>query len=347
MKITAPISRIDEIGPLAEAGVDEFYCGVVPREWVDRFRTSATNRRIFGNLQSYDDLAAAVEAAHGRGRSMFLVLNAQHYAGEQMDALLELARRFDEAGGDAVIVGDVSLLGLLAAGGFRFGLHVSSILSCRNSAAARFYKELGATRVIFPRDVTLDEIAEVAAAVPGIEYEAFILNDGCVFEEGTCHTIHLPSRLGGPICLDRWDGDFTRTDGKAVEAAAIEHNEAQYKNWLWYRFGCGFSVSEQGYPFGPCGVCAMPRLRRAGLHSVKIAGREAATGRKLKSVELVKSVLAAMDTHGGAEAATMAFAQDLRKRPDLCASGYMCYYREVLDGASSAAGGKGRSGPCP
>lgn len=336
MKITAPISRIDEIRPLAAAGADEFYCGVVPREWVDRFRTSATNRRIFGNLQSFDDLSAAVETAHECGSKMFLVLNAQHYAGEQLDALLDLAGRFDAMGGDAVIVGDVSLLGLLAAGGYRFGIHVSSILSCRNAAAAAFYERLGATRIIFPRDVTLNEIEQVVRAVPGMEFEAFVLNDGCVFEEGTCHTIHLPGRLGGPICLDKWEGKYTRTDGKPVDTEAIERNEEGYRRWLWYRFGCGFSVTEEGYPFGPCGVCAMPRFAAAGLHSVKIAGREAATQRKLKSVELVRSVRDRMRAAGGDEVRTMAFAQGLRKRPDLCGSGYMCYYREVLHTLSPA-----------
>lgn len=326
MKITAPISRIEEIEPLARAGADELYCGVVPREWVERFGTGATNRRIFGNLSSYDELRAAVDAAHAAGSALFMVMNAQHYAGEQLDALVELAGRFDALGGDALIVGDVTLLALLGRQGLRCGLHVSSVMSCRNTEAARVHRDLGASRIVLPRDVTLAEVERMARALPDLEFEAFVLNDGCVFEEGACHTLHLPSRLGGPICLDRYGGAVVRTDGRAPDEEAIAHNEARYKDWLWYRFGCGFSVTEEGYPYGPCGLCAMPAFQAAGVASVKVAGREAATARKIRSVEMVASV---RDRLAGDPGDLMRYARGLRGGEDRCAPGYMCYYREV------------------
>ena len=78
MKITAPISKVSEIAQLALAGADEFYCGVVPPAWVERFNNAATSRRLFSNLQSLDELAAAVEAAHGCERPLSLALNGQH-----------------------------------------------------------------------------------------------------------------------------------------------------------------------------------------------------------------------------------------------------------------------------
>lgn len=329
MKIVAPISSPDEVAPLAEAGADEFYCGIVPREWTDRFNNSGVNRRIFGNLSSFEQLSSVIEQAHQRRRSVSLVLNAPHYSEEHMLALLELSTRFAELGGDALIVGDVGLLALLAEEGPRIRLHVSSVLACRNAEAAAFYAGLGARRVIFPRDVTLAEMADVAAANADTEFEAFVLNDGCVFEEGTCHTIHLPGRLGGPICLDRYSSGYARADGavlSASEAAALAANDARYEEWLWYRFGCGFSVTEEGYPFGPCGLCAIPEMALHGLTAIKIAGREAALPRKLKSVEMVRSVRDAMARGNDA----VALARGIRRRPDLCDSGYMCYYREVL-----------------
>lgn len=340
MKIVAPISKVDEVAPLAAAGVDEFYCGIVPSDWTERFGSSGVNRRIFGNLTTYDDLQAAADAAHAAGASMSLVMNAQHYAEEHMAALLDLAGRFAAMGGDALIVGDAGLLALLAEEGPDIRLHVSSLLSCRNAEAASLYRSLGARRVIFPRDVTLAEMAAAAAANPGLEFEAFVLNDGCVFEEGTCHTIHLPGRLGGPICLDRYGSDYQRLDGRTAtpsETAALAANDERYEQWLWFRFGCGFSVTEDGYPFGPCGLCALPFLAEHGLTAVKIAGREAALPRKLKSVEMVRAVRDRALAASAAEVA--AFAQGLRRRPDLCAGGYMCYYREVLDSPAPAAAG--------
>lgn len=315
---------------MLEAGADELYCGIVPADWTERFRSSGVNRRIFGNMQSYDDLAVVVDTAHRHRRPVSLVLNAQHYAEEHMAALLDLAGRFAAMGGDALIVGDIGLLSLLAEEGPGIRLHASSLLACRNPQAAALHRDLGAARVIFPRDVTVAEMAGVAAFHPGLELEAFVLNDGCVFEEGTCHTIHLPGRLGGPICLDRYDTEYRRIDGRPVgagEAAALAANEERYAEWLWFRFGCGFSVTEDGYPYGPCGLCALPALAAAGIAAVKIAGREAALPRKLKSVEMVRRARDAL-LDGGDVAA---LARGLRKRPDLCDQGYMCYYREVLD----------------
>ncbi len=341
MKIAAPISAVEEIAPLAAAGADEFYCGVVPEDWVGRFGTASVSRRIFANLTSYDALERAVASVKGLGRHLSLTLNAQQYSGAQLAALMELAGRFDDMGGDAVIVGEVSLLDAIAGAGFGFRVYVSSILSCRNAEAARFYRELGAERVIFPRDVTLEEMARIAAAAPALEYEAFVLNDGCVFEEGVCHTLHLPTRLGGPICLDAYRSRHARADGKGLSegvARALADNEASYRAWLWYRFGCGFSVTAEGYPFGPCGLCAMPAMARMGITALKVVGREAPTERKLRSVELVAAVRARM-AEASEEAEVALFARGLRAREELCDEGYMCYYREVLEADARPAAG--------
>lgn len=328
MRITAPVSRVEEVEVLAAAGADEFYCGVVPPDWVARFGSGAVNRRLFANLKDYAELAEAVAAAHGAGRRLALVLNAQHYAAEQVPALIEMAQRFDGLGGDALIVGDLGVLALIAQAGVRARLHVSSVATCRNAEAARFAQTLGAHRLILPRDVSLDEAGRLARQCPDLEVEAFVLNDGCAYEEGLCQTIHLPQKLGGPICLDRYTPTYTRRDGAALSDAerfALEQNDAAYRRWLWYRTGCGYSVTAAGLPYGPCGLCAMPALAGAGIAAVKIAGREAPTQRKLQSVRLVADV---RDRHAAGMPAPdlIAHARSLRDAPQHCASGAMCYY---------------------
>ncbi|BBF92978.1 U32 family peptidase [Blastochloris tepida] len=327
MRIVAPVSSAAEVVPLAEAGADEIYCGLVPRSWVERFGSAGANRRIFGNLSGEDELAEVVRRARDHGCRVSLVMNAPHYSGPQAGALLDLAECFQALGGEALIVGDIGILALLAGHGLTLRLHVSSLLSCRNKEAAALYRELGAHRVVLPRDLTVAEITALVAATPGIEFEAFILNDGCVFEEGQCHTIHLPGRLGGPICLDNHQIEHARADGAALseaEAAMLAANDAKYREWLWYRFSCGFSVTEEGYPFGPCGLCALPQLAAGGVAAVKIAGREGPLARKLRSVEMVQRTRLSL---GEGEAAAQGLARDLRHRPDLCDTGYMCYYR--------------------
>ena len=329
MKIVTPVSAAGEVAPLAAAGADEFYCGIVPKEWTDKFQSSGVNRRIFGNFSDYGALAEAVAAAHAAEARVSLVMNAQHYSEAHIAALLDIAERFAQLGGDGLIVGDIGLLSTLAEQKLPLRLHVSSLLTCRNSEAVKLYRDLGAHRVILPRDVTLNEIAAMARAVPGIELEAFVLNDGCVFEEGSCHSIHLPAKLGGPICLDRYDPAYARCDGTPLsesEAARLKANDEAYRRFLWHRFSRGFTVSEDGYPFGPCGLCALPAFARAGLTAVKIAGREARLDRKLKSVELVRTIQDIVQS-GASEEDVLSQARGMRGAP--CTDGYMCYYRET------------------
>jgi collagenase-like PrtC family protease len=334
MKITAPISTPAEVEPMVRAGARELYCGVVPPDWIQRFNTSGVNRRLFGNLNGYADLERVVEKAHALDAEVFLVLNAQQYGEQHLDALTEIGARFRSIGGNAAIVADISLIPSLAANVPELAIHVSSVATCRNVESARFFAELGATRIILPRDVTVSEINAIAVNLPDLEVEAFVLNDGCVFEEGACHTVHLPMSKGGSICIDNYQFEYRMTGAETPTERVLrrlDKNDQDYKRWLWYRFGNGFSVAPNGYPWGPCGICAMPAMHAAGVHSVKIAGREGASERKIKSVELVREVLRRIED-GESEQTVRACAVGLRDAPEHCVSGYMCYYPEVRSG---------------
>jgi len=332
MKIVAPVVNVEQIEVLSEAGANEFYCGFVSDDWVTRFRAPNLNRRPSGNFRSDKELHQAVRAARQRKCSIALVLNAQSYTDEQVDMLLSIASLFLDMGGDALIVSDLGLLAELHERAPSCRIHVSSVSTCRNSDAASFCKELGATRLILPRDVTIDEACEIARETPDFEVEAFILNDGCIFEEGACATLHLPQRLGGPICMDNYDSHYRRRGGGQLNASFLDElrkNGREYEKWLWYRFSCGFTTNEAGMPFGPCGLCALPALANGGITAVKIAGREAPTARKLASVRMVRSVLDRVEA-GESREQVMRFAQELRPSVEHCKTGYMCYYPEVL-----------------
>jgi collagenase-like PrtC family protease len=333
VRIVAPISRVAEIEPVARAGANELYCGILPRQWVGRFSAANANRRPSGNLADFAELESAVSAAHALGCTLALVLNAQQYSTEQEAAAVDIARTFLAMGGDALIIGDIGLMEAVAEAAPSARIHVSSVATCRNASGVRFYRAIGATRVILPRDVTVSEAVEIAAEVPDVEIEAFVLNDGCVFEEGACNTIHLPRNLGGPICLDRYRYAYRRRDGRALSESLqrqLAETDREYEKWLWYRFSCGFSTTPQGQPYGPCGLCALPRFFAGGLKAVKIAGREGPTARKVASVAMVKQIVDA--TGAGLEPRAIAeIARNLRPSPEHCALGYMCYYPEVVN----------------
>ncbi len=333
MRLVAPISAPEDIPVLARAGADEFYCGLAPREWQARFGRSTLNRRMSGNLQSFEDLARTIALAHELGKRVSVAFNAQSYSADRWNDLLAMLDRVAASGADAVIVGDLGLLAALYERRLPVRLHLSSVASCHNAQTAELAADLGAARVILPRHVTLGEMRRICRSMPALEFEAFVLNDGCVFEEGSCHTLHLPGPLGGPICLQRFHHEYHRSDGEALRESELERlqsNDEAWEKWLWYMFSCGFTVTAEGLPHGPCGLCAIPQLAAAGVAAVKIAGREGPLERRLKSVEMTRAVLERSAGAGKREAA--AFARGLRGKPELCQSGFMCYYREVSPG---------------
>lgn len=332
MKIVAPIANLEEIEPLSSVGANEFYCGFIPDGWVAKFRAPNLNRCLSGNFRSHAELNQAVRLAHQNACSIALVLNAQSDTDEQGNALLSIANSFLDMGGDALIVSDLGLVAELYEHVPPRRIHVSSVATCRNHSAASFCKELGASRLILPRDVTIGEACEIAGEVPGLEVETFVLNEGGVFEDGACATLHLPPHQRGPICVDSYANHYRRRGSGDLNKAFLGmpvDNDQEYRQWLWYCFSCGFKTNEAGMPFGLCGLCALPALMRGGVAAVKIAGRESPTARKLASVRMVRAVLDRIEA-GECNEQVMRFAQELRPSLEYCKKGCMCYYPEVI-----------------
>jgi collagenase-like PrtC family protease len=331
MKIVAPAVTPEEVEALARAGANEFYCGFVPEDWSKHYHTVTSNRRPSGNFRSKEDMRRAIQIAHRHGCTVSMVLNAQTYLSSQTKSLHALVDIFHELEGDAVIVSELSLVQSLARSNPELKIHVSSVASCRNESAAILCQELGASRIILPRDVTTDEICKISTSVPNLEVEAFILNDACIFEEGACFTIHLPMDKGGPICLENFEVSYRFKNQKLASRlrTRLENNDKEYNRWLWHRFSNGFTTTKNGLPYGPCGLCAMPKLKRGNITAVKIAGREAPLARKLASVQMVKNTLVKMDSDS-TDLEIMKFAQNIRPSTTQCQSGYMCYYPEIL-----------------
>jgi collagenase-like PrtC family protease len=326
--IASPLSDVAEVDLLADNGATEFYCGVSPPAFAARYGVAWLNRRARGraNLPSIEHAAELIARAHARGRPVRVALNAPFYTGEQLGEVVALAETLLAAGADGLIVSDVGLILALRARGVAKGLTLSSVAAARNSGACAFFADLGVERIVLPRHVLVAEAVAVRAAVPGVALEVFVLNDGCVYEEGHCATTHAL----GTFCMTRWRYGLRRRDGAPptdAERAAFERAAEAYREWIWHVDNCGSTYSDQGLPNGPCGLCAVWDLCDAGVACLKIVGRDSPTVRKVRSVRLVYTVVEAVRA-GASRAEVAALATGLRATPQLCSSGYMCYYRE-------------------
>jgi collagenase-like PrtC family protease len=310
MKILAPLRGSDEVAALSASGADEFYCGVTPPGWEAAFGSAAVHRRSArsAGLRDVDELRDVVELAGDR--PVFVTLNAPSFPAGAIPLLADFASLLvDAVGVAALIVAELELLLALHDRGLASRVHVSSLACCRNASSAAFYRDLGVARVILPRQMTLREIDETASA--GIDCEVFVLNDGCAFEEGVCSTTHAFK----PYCIDDRAG---RESGRLSE---------RYGFWKWTLNNCGCRTS-RGYTLGPCGLCALPRLARIGVASLKVVGREAPLERKVASVRLAALALN-LAQRGATEHDIRTAVVAERGAAELCAGAHLCYYPDV------------------
>ncbi|MDT8320500.1 MAG: U32 family peptidase [Xanthomonadales bacterium] len=312
MKILSPLRSADEAGPLREAGADEFYCGLAPPGWKETFGSAWANRRhpqsaAVLNEQALQELVAAAAPV-----PVHVVLNSPHYPPGAVEMLAVYGTRLlRNLGISALIVADLDLLLALVDAGHASQLHLSSLATSTNAASSRFFRSLGISRIILPRHLTLAEIGQ--CVIHGVEFEAFVINDGCVFEEGLCATTHE----AGTFCLA--DGDGL----KDMPPGTLD----RYAFFKWTQNNCGCNAS-RGFPLGPCGLCAIPVLQSAGVGSLKVVGREASLERKYASVKL--TALARDIARNGGDAndireATIA----LRGAASLCRDARACYYPDL------------------
>ena len=119
--------------------------------------------------------------AHRFGARVFVTFNTILYEDE-----LEEARRLflalEEAGADAFIVQDLAVLDF----GAHVPLHASTQCAIRTPEQARFYESLGFSRLVLERELSLEEVAAIRAAV-SCELEFFVHGALCVCYSGNCY----------------------------------------------------------------------------------------------------------------------------------------------------------------
>jgi collagenase-like PrtC family protease len=334
VKILAPFSLPHEVPELIAAGATELYCGVVPEELrheVGDFESLNRRRGYDANLWSLEDLEHSTAVAHAQSMPVFVTLN-RFFSHRQYPALLQLARDLRAAGADGLIVVDPALMLALRDEGVRFPyLAVGTGGSTFNASTVTFYRTLGATRVILSRHLTVPEIRAIAAEAPAdVELEVFILHSLCPFEDGFCSFYHghdpSPDSPGPlpPGCLPSYDPWF---EGVGCRLRFQAHRVGEAGT----AFGPVFAhdrADELRHGGADCGVCALPELLEAGIHSVKIVERAFPTQRKVSATQFVRRALTiAQSTPPPSRRDFQVQAQELyRQMTGHPCSGYECYY---------------------
>ena len=133
-----------------------------------------------------DALGEAAREVHRLGRKLYVTVNA-FPTNREIEALGDYAQALFDVGADGAIVADLGAVATMRRAAPALPIHISTQANCLNYAAARVYHDMGATRVVLGREMTLEQIAELRAKTPAdLELEAFVHGAMCMAYSGRC-----------------------------------------------------------------------------------------------------------------------------------------------------------------
>ena len=309
-----PLNDFDALEAYAFAGAKEVYVGFYDDEWVQAFGELADINRMSGfkraaNAYTLEEVLAVVPYVHGLGMRMAVTFNAAAYSAEQSDFVAACMQRLAYAGVDGVIVSVPELVAPARAN--HLEVSASTVCGIYNAATARFYADAGAQRLILPRDLSLGEIREIVAAVPEVDYELFMMRNGCIYSD--CHCLGMHGLDCGALCGE------ARQAQRTLRASANMEAFEETSDLYFERFHAH-----------ACGLCALWDLEQLGVSAYKVVGRS-------DDVE-------AICTDVGLVSRNVAIARECKSReeylramegnpwPDIvCDKGLNCYYPELWE----------------
>ena len=181
IEILAPVGSEEMLRAAVFSGADAVYLGF-----------SGFNARTGAGNFDADSLQEAVRFCHARGVAVHVALNTTVY-GTELSALEQAIRAVAASGADAVICQDLAVATLIGKIAPQLLRHGSTQMSVHTLQGALELKELGFTRVVLARELSLPEVEHITKHC-GIETECFIHGALCMSVSGQCY---MSAFLGG------------------------------------------------------------------------------------------------------------------------------------------------------
>ena len=181
IEILAPVGSEEMLHAAVFSGADAVYLGF-----------SGFNARTGAGNFDADSLKEAVCFCHARGVKVHVALNTTVYGGE-LASLCDAIRAVAASGADAVICQDLAVATLIGKIAPQLPRHGSTQMSVHTLQGALELKELGFTRVVLARELSLPEVEQITRHC-GIETECFVHGALCMCVSGQCY---LSAFLGG------------------------------------------------------------------------------------------------------------------------------------------------------
>lgn len=176
VELLLPAGNLEKLEYAVRYGADAVYLGVVD------FSLRAMRK---GELITFENLKSAIDLAHKLGAKAYLTLNIFAF-NKDIKHLIECIEIIKDANPDAILVSDFGFINILKKYMPDTPLHISTQTNILNYECVKFWRDMGASRVVLARELSIPEIAEIKQKVPDIELECFIHGAQCVSYSGRC-----------------------------------------------------------------------------------------------------------------------------------------------------------------
>jgi len=237
-ELLAPTGSFPALVAAVDAGADSIYFGL--REF---------SMRAFAKNFKVSDLPEIKEICKKKNVKIYLTINTIIYDNElkKVDSLIKKVKPFV----DAIICWDLSVIQLCKK--HKIPFHISTQASVANIEAAKFYKRLGAQRIVLARELNLSQIKKISKI---IDVETFIHGAICLSISGRClmSQFLFNKSANRGACLHPCRRSYIVKDKQEGYELEVENDKI-------------FSAKD---------LCALPfieKLKKAGITAFKIEGR--------------------------------------------------------------------------
>ena len=249
MELLAPAGNFEKLRSAVHFGADAVY-----------FAGKKLGLRAFAGNFSEEEIFKAMEFLHQNGRKGYVTLNIVANDSD-FDGLDEYLTLLLDAKVDGVIVSDLGLISYIRKNFPALNVHVSTQANINNSCTAKVYADMGCTRLVLARELSLDQIAEIKQAVEGkCEIETFVHGAMCISYSGRCllsnYLTGRESNRGACVQACRWKY-FIREENREDEMEIQEDERGTY------------ILNSKDL----CLIDHLEQLEKAGIASLKIEGR--------------------------------------------------------------------------
>jgi len=250
-ELLSPAGNFEKLRAAILYGADAVYCA-----------GHAFGMRAAADNFTVEELYAAAEYVHARGKKLYLTVNTMPHVNEY-SALRRFLKEIGGAGIDALIVADLGVFATVRELLPEMEIHISTQASIVSPASARAYAAMGAKRLVLARELTLAEIRAIRQELPDdVELEAFIHGSMCVSYSGRCLLANAFNGRDGNrgTCSQPCRWNYALVEEKRLDMPfPIEQQE---------NVGT-FIMSSKDM----CMIEHIPELMESGISSFKIEGR--------------------------------------------------------------------------